>query len=101
METGNLRPIAIAAYGSERENVGIECNRAVPPLRRDSAQRGRLPFVAAAMRLSLTGRLSGGTGRDGRVGVVLRRGGWIVLVPTAIGMAPVVVELRAGSGRTA
>jgi hypothetical protein len=44
--------------------------------------------VVAAMRLGLTGRLSGGTGREGRVGVVLRSGGRIVLVPTGIAMAP-------------
>jgi hypothetical protein len=48
--------------------------------------------MVAAMRLGLAGFLSGGTGRDGRVGVVLRKGGWIVLVPTGIGTAPDVVE---------
>jgi hypothetical protein len=40
--------------------------------------------MVAAMRLGLAGFLSGGTGRDGRVGVVLRKGGWIVLVPTGM-----------------
>jgi hypothetical protein len=44
--------------------------------------------MAAAIGLGLLGRLSGGTGRDGRVGMVIRTGGWVVLVPAAMGRAP-------------
>jgi hypothetical protein len=47
-----------------------------------------LAFIAVENTLGFGAFLSGGSGRDGRVGVVLRIGEWVVLVPTAIGVAP-------------
>jgi hypothetical protein len=46
--------------------------------------RGRLPFMAAEITLGLGVGFSGLRGRDGRVGLVGRIGGWVVLVPTAM-----------------
>jgi hypothetical protein len=45
---------------------------------------GRLPFMAVEITLGLGADFSGLRGRDGRVGVVGRIGGWVVLVPTAM-----------------